>query len=577
MSTKTFIPCFILLLLTQCSVLTKANAFTLNLTESCVGNQLYFCTLSNLTSTLQDPLFVANATAPELSELVLRDSVVSRVPRSLLTEAPNLRSFFMHNCHLQRLSGFDFPTGHPLHTLVLQGNRISDVPEMVFVTLYALQELQLGRNMIHMVHKNAFEGLDRLRYLDLQQNDIRELPATLFDELVNLEHIDLSSNNIQRIDANTFGRNTKLQTVLLGDNSFITFEPNSLAHLPHLHLLDISNSNVKELHLQSVDTLLVQGGTLEELFISGSAIKVHAANNLLHSLQITDRISVRELDLHINRLESLDCIVGMLNLQRLDVSRNQLQTLRTSQSPLYLALPNLVHLSLSTNKLQNLTLESFLLLQKLTHLDLSFNNLLSLDQRLFEPLVNLEKFYIEGNRLHSFDYEKFVETHEYVKEFGMFENDWEYRYMRTMYAYLKEHNIQLPVRYTSNNNANNLGNHFDTTLNSLSPADKAAHHRYASTASSVNDFDSGDADLLTASSSSAAAAITDITGIHPYFTTRDVLTLTILLLVFLILLLQLFSIMREEECLPNCCSRLSRNARTNNRRRLEEEEEDSEV
>ncbi|XP_029409238.2 platelet glycoprotein V [Bactrocera dorsalis] len=573
MSANTFHAYFFLLAL--CSVCSTTKAFTLNLTESCDANQIYFCTLTNLSSTLRDPLLVANSTAPQLSELVLRDSIIPRIPRSLLDQAPTLHGVIMHNCELQRLTVFDFPTGHPLQTLVLQANRISDVPERVFVTLYALQELQLGRNMIHMVHKNAFAGLRRLRYLDLQQNDIRELPASLFDELGMLEHIDLSSNNIQRIDVNTFARNMNLQTVLLGDNSFATFESDSLAHLVHLHLLDISSSNVKLLRLQSVDTLLVQGGALEDIVISGSAVKVHAANNLLTRLEIGDKRSVRELDLHGNRLESLDSVMGMMNLQRLDVARNQLQTLRTSESPLYLALPNLVHLSLSTNQLKNLTMETFLLLQKLTHLDLSFNNLLNLDQRLFEPLVNLEKFYIEGNRLHSFDYEKFVESHEYVKEFGIFDNEWEYRYMRTMVDYLKEHNIQLPVRFTSNSNGNSGGNHIDTTLNSLSATDKAAHHRYASTASSLNDFDTPDADMPAASS--AAAAMTDISDIHPYLTTRDVLTLVILLLVFLILLLQLLSFLREEECLPTCCNRLARNARTNNRRRLEEEEEDSEV
>ncbi|XP_036224699.2 leucine-rich repeat-containing G-protein coupled receptor 4 [Bactrocera oleae] len=574
MSSNSLIIYFVLLL-ALCSTWSTAKTSTLNLTESCNVNQMYFCTLTNLSSTLRDPLLIANATAPQLSELVLRDSILPRIPRSLLAQAPALRAFFLHNCELQRLTVFDFPTGHPLHTLVLQANRISDVPEKVFVPLHELQELQLGRNMIHMVHKNAFAGLERLHYLDLQQNDIRELPATLFDELVSLEHIDLSSNSIQRIDVNTFVRNTKLQTVLLGDNSFATFESNALEHLSHLHLLDISSSNVKVLSLESVDTLLAQGGALENIVISGSAVKVHAANNLLNKLEIGDKLSVRELDLHGNRLESLDCMVGMLNLQRLDVARNQLKTLRTFESPQYLPLPNLVHLSLSTNQLQNITLETFLLLQKLTQLDLSFNNLLNLDQRLFAPLINLEKFYIEGNRLHSFDYEKFVESHEYVKEFGMFENEWEYRYMRTMVAYLKEHNIQLPGRFTSNSNGNSVGNHIDTTLNSLSTSDKAAHHRYASTASSVNDFDTLDTDMLAASS--AATAMTDISGIHPYFTTRDVLTLVILLLVFLILLLQLFSILREEEYLPNCCNRLARNARTHNRRRLEEEEEDSEV
>ncbi|XP_054728815.1 leucine-rich repeat-containing protein 15-like [Anastrepha obliqua] len=548
------------------------QALQLNLTESCGNTQTFYCTLSNITATLTDPLIVANATAPQLYELVLRDSVITRIPRPLFTNAPALRSFFMHNCGLLRLTAYDFPTGLPLRTLVLQQNRFFDVPEKSFIAIYGLEELQLGRNMIHMVHKNAFASLERLRYLDLQQNGIRELPLSLFDDLVNLEHIDLSSNNIEKIDTATFAHNTKLQTLLLGDNRFSLFEPNALAHLPRLHLLDISYSLVDELRLQSVDTLLMQGSTLQRIAIAGSAVKVHAGNNQLTSLNIADKLSVRELDLHGNRLETLEDLVGMLNLQRLDVSRNQLQSLRTSHSPLYLPLPNLVHLNLASNQLQNLTLEHFLVLQKLTHLDLAFNHLLRLDQRLFEPLVNLEKLYIEGNRLHVFDYEKFVATHAYLKECGLLENEWEYRYKRTMLAYLKEHNIQVPVRFTSNNyNSNNMDNLFESTLNSLSAPDKATHHRYASTASSVDD------DFEELHADAAASAVAGISGIHPYWTTRDVLTVIILLLVFLVLLLQLFSFLREEECLPTCCNRMARNAQRNERRRLEEEEEDSEV
>ncbi|XP_017461204.1 PREDICTED: leucine-rich repeats and immunoglobulin-like domains protein sma-10 [Rhagoletis zephyria] len=563
---------FFVLLAAQCGLWSTTESLQLNLTESCANTQIVYCTLSNITATLSDPLTVVNATAPQLYELVLRDSLISRIPTALIALAPALRSLFMHNCGLNRITTFDFPTNHSLRTLVLQKNRFFDVPENAFVAIYELEQLQLARNMIHMVHQNAFNGLEKLRYLDLQQNDIRELPKSLFDDLVNLEHIDLSRNCIEKIDVTTFHRNLKLQTLLLGDNRFSLFEPNSLEHLPRLHLLDISNSLVNELRVQSVDTLLVQASTLQYIAIAGSAIKVHAGNNQLTSLNITDKLSVRELDLHGNRLESLEDLVGMLNLQRLDVSRNQLQSLRTSHSPLYLPLPNLVHLNLASNQLQNQTLESFLVLQKLTHLDLGFNHLLHLDQRLFEPLVNLEKFYIEGNRLHTFDYEQLVAKHEYLKEFGIFENEWDYRYMRTMLAYLKEHNIQIPVRFTSNNNNgnNNAGNLFGSTLNTLSSGDKVTHHRYASTASSIDDSDERLAEI-------AAPAIANITGINQYWTTRDVLTLIILLLVLLILFLQLFSVLREEECLPSCCNGIARNAQSNARRRLEEEEEDSEV
>lgn len=533
------------------------EALQLDLKLNCSGSSLYYCSLTNLKNSFEEPLIWLNKSpADQLNELLIYNSIMGRLPGVVFEIAPKLHTLIMHNCAVNTIMPIDFEKASQLRKLVLQKNRLFNIPERVFSGLFALEELYLSHNTIHMIHRYAFARLQRLKYLDLQENGIRRLPEGVFEDLINIEHIDLSFNELEVINANTFAKNLKLNTLLLSENKFSVFEPNSLMHLSHLRVLDLSNTLLDELQLQSVDLLLVQASKLKKLTINGSVIKLNAANNALKGLKIQDKLSIRELELHGNLLDSLDDLAGMLNLQKLDVSKNQLLSLKTSHSPLYLALPNLQSLNLASNRLQNLSSDNFIFLLKLKNLDLAFNHLLRLDSKIFQPLINLEKFYIEGNRLFEFDYIQFKESHSFLHEIGLFENDWEFRYLKHMLNYFRTHGIRLPMRFTPAE-SNSSPNYRDTTesayiktQNNHDDVDILNDMNHARQSSSSSHPDNHiDAYHLSEKSE-------DICGIHPYWTTKDILSLLTLIVVLIILLLQFFRILQEERCLPswcNCC------------------------
>ncbi|XP_037824946.1 insulin-like growth factor-binding protein complex acid labile subunit [Lucilia sericata] len=552
---------FLLLLPILITTLTclSAGALQLDLKDTCSGSSLYYCTLTNLTSSFEEPLvWNTKSTTEQLNELLIYNSVMGRLPSAIFEIAPKLHTLIMHNCALNNIMPMDFEKASQLHKLVLQRNRLFIIPERVFAGLFALEELYLSHNTIHMIHRYAFVRLQRLKYLDLQENGIRTLPEGVFEDLINVEHIDLSYNELEVINANTFLKNLKLNTLLLSGNNFSVFEPNSLMNLNHLHILDLSNTYLEELQLQSVDLLLVQGSKLKRCTID-SVIKLNAANNALKNITIHDKLAVRELELHGNLFETLDDLVGMLNLQKLDISKNQLSSLKTSHSPLYLPLPNLISLNLASNRLQNLTSDNFVFLLKLKSLDLAFNHLIRLDSSIFQPLINLENFYVEGNRLYEFNYAEFKDSHTFLREVGIFENDWEFRYLKHMLNYFRNRGIHLPMRFTPADSlsSTSAASFHDTTDASVFKSSSSSNvHRDMDEVDILNDMNrarQSSAHLDTHVECTHQASLTGVSGIHPYWTTRDVLALITLIVVLVILILQFFRILQEERCLPSWC------------------------
>lgn len=493
---------------------------TIDFDSLCSGDSVNFCVLTNLTASYDDPLVISNTTTIlKLRELTIRMSAVGRIPTQLLKQSPELESITIYNCALNRITSNDFENTARVRKLVIQMNRLFDVPQQAFAAMNAtLEELYLGYNTIHIVNRKAFTALANLQYLDLQHNNIWSLYAGIFDDLVNLKHIDLSHNKIDKIDAETFAKNNKLATILLQGNLFSVFEPNSLEHLTHLHYLDLSNTVLEEIRVQSVDLMFVQSSGLKRCTISGGIIQLNASNNALEAVNLVDKYLVRHIDLHDNQLKTLDDFVGMVNLQTLDVSYNQLVSLRTSQSPTCLPLPSLIQLNAAHNHLVNITLDDLLQLPKLTTLDLSFNKLMHLGAEIFEPLISLEKLYIEGNRLHQFDFVELKRNNEFLHEIGLYLNPWDSQKLQSMLTFLQEHDVVLPNRVDPMKTSDTTIRDADVTK-FITPAKMTELHQ-----------------------------LTGVTGIHPYWTMRDILSLITLLIVLFILLLQFFRILQEEQC-----------------------------
>lgn len=489
---------------------------SLNLSASCPES---FCSLWGLQSDYRQPLRYSKGQAVQLQTLLLGNWQMRTLPLELFRLTPNLHSLQVLNCSTYHVSKEHFEVLPQLRELMLQRNKISRLTGQQFASLQQLQVLQLDHNIIQIVPSLAFEGLTQLQLLGLQGNGITELMAGAFTALANLIHLDLSDNEISHMDAKTFEKNSKLQTLLLKGNSLAEFEPNSLAALSRLRLLDLSDCELhelSELHLLGAQTLRLEGSGVQRLIIDGGVINLLAGNNALTQLSIGDKSAVIELDLHANQLSSnatSTLLQGMWNLQRLDLAKNNIEALSSGSNSSALLLPSLSQLNLAHNQLRRLPPDAALWPTHLLQLDISFNHLLTVTAESFAALPRLQRLHIEGNRLQEFDYELFHRQHPHLQELSICDTELSFVLMRRIMIYLSDRGVHLPIRCLHRTDGN---------METKEPA---------------------------ASDAALVQTRAGTTGIHPYWTTRDILAFLTLLAVFIILLMQLYRILDEEGCL----------------------------
>ncbi|XP_062124696.1 leucine-rich repeat-containing protein 15-like [Drosophila sulfurigaster albostrigata] len=513
----------------------------LNVSASCPDST---CSLSQLSSTFVQPLRYTDNKALQLEELLLSDCQLRALPVELLRQTPNLRVLMMLNSSVYHVNKDDFQPVKQLKQLQLQRNHISQLKSQQFVLLEQLEVLQLGHNIILVVRGQAFTGLTQLRLLGLQSNGITELADDAFDPLPQLLHLDLSDNEITYIHPRIFEHNTKLQTLLFNGNQFVQFESSTLLPLKNLRLLDLSNCHVEELQLESVHRVRIESSRLQRLIINGGVINLQAGHNELTKLYIGDKSAVIELDLQHNLLDgnaTATLLDGMWNLQRLDLSKNNIDSLSPANNSLRLLLPSLTQLNLAYNQLEEL---SPMLPYRLTKLDISYNHLISVTAANFATLPNLQQLNVQDVRLTDFDYKLFHQQHPKFQEIGVCDSD--YRFMHILATFFTDRGIHLPVKC----NQHKPSSEQITREPQLQPATEPQ-----------------------------CGPIAGVSGIHPYWTTRDVLAFVTLVVVFVILLIQLYHILEEEGCVRRMRQRLRGRPQivngTHSNRRLNEEDSET--
>ncbi|EDX13802.1 insulin-like growth factor-binding protein complex acid labile subunit [Drosophila simulans] len=494
----------------------------LNLSASCPDS---FCSLSDR------PVAYSATPALELRELHLTNCSRQSITWLVLQLTPGLRTLVIRNCATYHISKESLRPVENLTSLQMQGTSLGVLRDQIFNAVPRLEILQLSQNFIHTVHVAAFQGLSRLRLLGLEGNAIAEILATTLDPLVELVHLDLSRNELTTLPQDIFAKNKKLQTLLLNGNPLRTLRPDVLGSLPNLRLLDLGHAaelEVITLDIPNVENLVLEGSSLSSLVINGGFIKLQAGNNELNHLHVGNKSAVIEMDLHGNLLNGSDTAAflrGMWNLQRLDLSKNMIEALPQHGSGLdasgfqeLLILPSLKYLNLANNRLVHLPPESPILSSRLSYLDLSHNLMLTLDVAILRGLPVLKSLYVEGNRLNTINYQKIHEEHQDLSELGLHDNPWSPGLYRKMFLYFTDRGVHLQER--PQNRVLNKSSQVDIDW----PPNE----------------DQAEAQKLDP---------LGVTGIHPYWTLRDILAFVTLLVVMLILLMNLYHILEEEGCL----------------------------
>ncbi|QQP52284.1 Uncharacterized protein FKW44_004393, partial [Caligus rogercresseyi] len=409
-------------------------------------NLLWLALDNNELSTAEDTSLY---NAGDLQYLNLENNNMKNLPRNLLHKNvhSSLIDVRLAQNQLSIIKTGTFVSLKELTTIDLSANRIQTLESTGFFNLRNLLTLILSHNEIRQIDPKAFSNLWNLRKLDLSYN---KLTGFEFDFLENCtKHasnplsLDLSHNQITQVKAAVFSKTPSpiMSELKLSHNRLKEVPRNILESIiKKLKIMDLSHNGISRIKKDDfiipssssmismmLQVLKLSHNSLNQLdkrcFDSLMEIQIlYLDNNALEMLQFAQfsgLTSLRILDLHSNKLRSLPRdIFQFSSVETLDLSWNEFVALPTSalseissslrylnlshnniehlDSTMFSNFPQLLSLSLGSNKLTILPDNIFSGLGSLITLDLSYNAIRANLRELFHYVHRLRELRLAG-------------------------------------------------------------------------------------------------------------------------------------------------------------------------------------
>ncbi|XP_076607492.1 transforming growth factor beta activator LRRC32 [Chaetodon auriga] len=267
------------------------------------------------------------------------------------------------------------------HHLNLHSNKIHFIQPGLFKDMIDLKVLDLSRNHLNVfaLSKINIGPLTAVKSLDLSSNGLYTGMSDYFlADSPSLETLSLNSNSITKIAQDTFSGSSSLTKISLHNNVILEIEDGAFDSLNHLTELDLSKNSITcitDFNLRNLEVLNLSKNSLE----------------LFQSTRSKDSYKLQCLDLSENKMHYFPLLPGKNVLKRLDVSRNQLQSINVTGS---------------SGKQANV------IFNYLRYLDMSYNQLQSLPESFFNSMRCLEVLNVSNNCIRSFSVteEGFLQT-----------------------------------------------------------------------------------------------------------------------------------------------------------------------
>lgn len=228
---------------------------------------------------------------------------------------------------------------------------------------------------------DTFNNFSSLQVINLGHNDFIKIPRSLCN-LHNIEAIGLHNNKLIYLP-DEICHWKKIKCLNLSHNQYLTHLPESCRNWKNIKYLNLNHNRLLYLYY-------VESWTQLEI--------LKLANNSIRFIDqdISQCLSLTEIDLKHNKLEKIDGIGELFNLKKLNISHNNIKNIALN------SLMSIEELNLSNNSINNLEDIDWSVMSHLTSLDLSNNNIDNLDDIDWTQLNNLTNLKLDGNNLTHF-------------------------------------------------------------------------------------------------------------------------------------------------------------------------------
>ena len=215
-----------------------------------------------------------------LTELVIRDTDVSKEALSTISALPALKKLTLSNCSLSSLSTLSKCTG--LIYLDISNNTIRNIDALAALT--NLQELYMQHNAV--IDLSAITGLSQLTKLDISHNALTSLSP--IRTLTALTWLNASVNSITEV--NQLGNLTKLIYLDIGSNQISDISPlSSCIAIADLNISSNAITDIQKIssltNMEHFDFSYNQVSALPSFQKDCPLVTINGSNNLITSLE----------------------------------------------------------------------------------------------------------------------------------------------------------------------------------------------------------------------------------------------------------------------------------------------------
>lgn len=313
----------------------------------------------------------------------------------------------LSNCLIRRLSPLSFKgLETSLEALDLSANRLTELPEDIFLDFDLIKKLRLNDNMLQLSPNITFNGFRyTIKDLNLLGEDMQYVSMEEIGIMRNLRTVGLSAvKNYGSVTPSQFSDfSPSLEELNLVDSKLTSVTNNAFKFVPSISSMDLSNNRISYIEDNAFREV---GNSLQFLRISNALHFTELPNEAFHTLT-----GLRTLDLSNNHIRSLalDTFHKMTRLQHLYLQDNEISSFKrgTFHSQ---ANPGLTILDLSFNHIEKVEYDTFRF-GKLQQLLLNDNRIKKLDSRSFVEMTRLLILSMEGNQITRLPDETFQNLH----------------------------------------------------------------------------------------------------------------------------------------------------------------------
>lgn len=324
-----------------------------------------------------------------LTYLSLAYNHLEEIPRHVFSHMPKIITMDLADGNVQRIYSDDFRNMNELQHLILLNNQIKTIEKNSIPR--TIRNIHLGRNHLKtlngtlrdkefiellLINDNYLETLDSelpinsiyLRSLLAQHNRLQNLTQDI-SKFHNLDAVFIYSNELKSLNG-VFRDATKLQTLVAYDNQIEHLASDEFLRATELQELQLSNNNIK-----ATNKSLLTLQKLRVCNLSKNLIAEFSLNEIrgLKNLQIID-LSYNHIDKITGRLDNM--VEQDLYFDELRLDHNLLKTLDGAMTNLN----RLRTLNLSFNQLKGISPDDLIGLEDLESLDVSHNYLQTLEE-----------------------------------------------------------------------------------------------------------------------------------------------------------------------------------------------------